>query len=110
MFERRGVAPPLILTHNRDVAGTRKDMGRKLLTKHQASRRDLLLTTLMAALPFVVAGAAPVHSIRNRRSSHRRMSCRGKVSNHFPRRVLICAGSLATRPRQASTTRLCVGI
>jgi hypothetical protein len=33
-------------------------MGRKLLTKHQASRRDLLLTTLMAALPFVVAGAA----------------------------------------------------
>jgi hypothetical protein len=51
--------PAPILRHNRDVAGTLKD-GEKggRLMEHQASRRDLLLTSLMAALPLGVTGAA----------------------------------------------------
>jgi hypothetical protein len=42
----------------RYVAGTPKDGDREEPMEHQASRRDLLLTSLTAALPFGIPSAA----------------------------------------------------
>ena len=72
-----------------------------------ASLRDLLLTSLMAALPLGITGAAA--SPLNPEQS-RRMRCNGKPCRLFRRAASTPARSLGKPQRRGSTTRLCAGI
>jgi len=67
----------------RYVAGTPKDGDREEPMERQASRRDLLLTSLTAALPFGIRARRPVRLIPSRQLLSRRMRSNGRRCHPF---------------------------